>query len=157
MMFPKLTQRQIYISIAIVGFLVTGVAVYFIVKKRRENGPNKDDKPEDNQKKAGDGTVAEAPADDYSSGVPTLVFFHATWCPHCTKMAPEWSEVEKALKGKIQTFSIESKDSRINGHVLKGFPTIRFFPLGLVDPKNFADYTGERTAPAILDFINHSA
>src|SRR5690242_4882460 len=58
---------------------------------------------------------------------PTLVFFHATWCPHCQNMMDAWRQTEKELLGKINTRAIESADPDMASYTIEGFPTIRLF------------------------------
>lgn len=85
---------------------------------------------------------------------PTLAFFHATWCPHCTapEMTNAWQETKQALAGKVQTEEIESKDPRTAQHTLKGYPTIRYFPQGLGHPDKFVEFKGQRNAQALIQF-----
>jgi protein disulfide-isomerase A6 len=96
----------------------------------------------------------EIPSTPVHTPEPTLVFFHATWCPHCTspQMQQVWREAQEQLRGKIRTMDIESKNPEISKHQVRGFPTIRFYPHGLVEPTNFVEFKGERTTQNLCKF-----
>ena len=99
----------------------------------------------------------------YSSGTPVktlnskdfqqvykgiwLVEFYAPWCGHCQRLAPEYEKAAKALKGIANIAAIDASNERVNIEI-KGYPTIKFF----IDGK-ISEYTGERTANGIIDFV----
>lgn len=76
-----------------------------------------------------------------------LVEFYAPWCGHCQRLAPEYEKAAKALKGIAKIAAVNQDSEKVSVSV-QGFPTIKFF----VDGK-MSDYTGERTAKAIIDFV----
>lgn len=78
--------------------------------------------------------------------------YYANWCGHCTRFKPEW----EAIKTKLQEHGIKhseyehGKDAEeVERANVKGFPTIRIAMNG--NPEE--DYTGERTADAILSAV----
>ena len=80
---------------------------------------------------------------------PTIVLYHADWCPHCVRMRPEWQKMAEALRGKVVVKEVESKNPEIGKHNIKGFPTIRLYPTGGDD---YIEYKGERTADKLENF-----
>lgn len=89
---------------------------------------------------------------------PTLVLFHAEWCPHCKDMMGDWQQVKQALaQSPITVKEFESKDGEMGKHRVAGFPTLRFFPGGLSSPEKFVDYKGSRDAKSILEWLSQGA
>ncbi len=82
---------------------------------------------------------------------PTLVFFYADWCPACEAMLSEWVATEQALLGKVETKAIESANPEMSRFTIQGFPTIRFYPIGL-DADTYLDYKGPRKAEQLVEF-----
>jgi protein disulfide-isomerase A6 len=86
-----------------------------------------------------------------------LVEFFAPWCGHCKTLAPEYEILATSLKGQpVKIASVDADKHRdLGGRFdVKGFPTIKFFPAGATKPE---DYSGGRTAPDMIDFINGKA
>ena len=80
---------------------------------------------------------------------PTIVLYHADWCPHCVRMLPEWQKMTQELKGRVVVKEMESKHPDIHNHDIKGFPTIRLYPKG---DKDYVEYKGERSADKLAKF-----
>ena len=81
---------------------------------------------------------------------PWFVKFYAPWCHHCQKMAPNWEQVAKEMKGKLNVgevnCDVESrlcKDVRVNG-----YPTVLLFK-----GKERTEYQGLR---GLGDFIKYA-
>ncbi len=81
---------------------------------------------------------------------PWFVKFYAPWCHHCQKMAPNWEQLAKEMKGKLNigevNCEVESrlcKDVRVNG-----YPTILLFK-----GKERTEYQGLR---GLGDFIKYA-
>ena len=89
---------------------------------------------------------------DTTTHSATLLGLFATWCPHCTAMAGDWKKVEAALDGKVEVLELESKHVDMPKFNPSGFPTIRFYPKGTVDEKNYVEYKGPRVAANIISF-----
>lgn len=76
-----------------------------------------------------------------------LVEFYAPWCGHCKNLAPEYEKAAKGLKGIANIAAIDASNEKINVPI-QGYPTIKLY----VDGKS-SDYSGDRTAGAIVDFM----
>ncbi|KAI1111793.1 thioredoxin-like protein [Nemania sp. NC0429] len=63
---------------------------------------------------------------------PWFVKFYAPWCHHCQAMAPNWQQMAKEMKGKLNVGEVNcDAESRLCKDVhLKGYPTILFFKGG---------------------------
>lgn len=87
-----------------------------------------------------------------------LVEFYAPWCGHCKKLAPEYEKLGEALKGQksvlIAKVDCDDHKSLCSKYGIQGFPTIKWFPKGSLEPK---DYNGGRTTDALLEFVNNEA
>jgi protein disulfide-isomerase A1 len=58
-----------------------------------------------------------------------LVAFHAPWCRHCQKLAPEWAAAATALKGHVAVAKVDAtahSDLSEQFHV-NSYPTLLFF------------------------------
>ncbi|KAI1158853.1 thioredoxin-like protein [Nemania serpens] len=63
---------------------------------------------------------------------PWFIKFYAPWCHHCQAMAPNWQQMAKEMKGRLNVGEVNcDADSRLCKDVrLKGYPTILFFKGG---------------------------
>ena len=86
----------------------------------------------------------------------TAVLFYADWCGHSKAMMPEWKRASQTLsKAGVTVKEFEhntSKDFIMNQHV-DGYPTIRVYPNGLSQSTNYKEYTGNRSANDIVEFV----
>lgn len=81
---------------------------------------------------------------------PWFIKFYAPWCHHCQAMAPNWEQLAKEMKGKLNIGEVNCdaesrlcKDAR-----LRGYPTILFFRGG-----ERVEYEGLR---GIGDFVSYA-
>ena len=61
-----------------------------------------------------------------------FVKFHAPWCGHCKKMAPDWEQLAAELQ-HVSGLVIAEFDATLNevdGLEVQGFPTLKFYALG---------------------------
>jgi thiol-disulfide isomerase/thioredoxin len=86
-----------------------------------------------------------------------LYFVYATWCPHCKDVLPAMKELEAKSPisvgdKKVRVVLVESEEKdKIRELPVKveGFPT---FFLKKADG-SVHEYNGERSAPALLEFV----
>ena len=77
-----------------------------------------------------------------------MVAITADWCGHCKAMKPEFDAARSA--SPIPMYWVDTKkfdESDLDG--IEGFPTLRYYKGGIGK-----DYSGDRTAQGMLDFIN---
>jgi protein disulfide-isomerase len=81
---------------------------------------------------------------------PWFIKFYAPWCGHCQAMAPNWVQLGKEMKGKLNIGEVNCDvESRLckDAH-LRGFPTILFFRGG-----ERVEYEGLR---GLGDFVSYA-
>ena len=83
-----------------------------------------------------------------------FIFYHATWCPHCTDTMPEWKKLEAQYKNRsdIQLKAIDeatlSTQEKTNLGI-QGYPTIVL----ILDGKKI-EYSGPRTVEGFDGFLS---
>ena len=85
-----------------------------------------------------------------------VTLFHADWCGHCVSFMPEWKKLEAQFKNdpSVNLSAMESsdpkfsRDAKINGSQIQGFPTIRI----KVGDKE-TEYNDERSKTALVGTI----
>ncbi|KAI1426490.1 thioredoxin-like protein [Xylaria sp. FL1777] len=84
-----------------------------------------------------EGTSVDLTAESFQDLVtmtqePWFIKFYAPWCHHCQAMAPNWQQMAKEMKGKLNVGEVNCDiESRLCKDVrLKGYPTILFFKGG---------------------------
>jgi len=96
-----------------------------------------------------------------------IYFFHADWCPHCKKAAPEWAKFQEEYNGKsvngyvIVTHDVDctsdSLDTQnqdtanmIKNFNIQGYPTIKL----KTDDGKTIDFDSKITSSSLEVFIN---
>jgi thiol-disulfide isomerase/thioredoxin len=99
-----------------------------------------------------------APQQPQKSQGPVLVLFYGDHCPHCHAMMPAWGEVRQALGDKLVIKEIESQNPESANYIPpRGVPTIRLYQHGVEDRSGFVDYSGDRSAQSIINFVMSGA
>jgi protein disulfide-isomerase len=81
---------------------------------------------------------------------PWFIKFYAPWCGHCQAMAPNWVQLGKEMKGRLNVGEVNcDKEARLCKDVhLRGYPTILFFRGG-----ERVEYEGLR---GLGDFVTYA-
>jgi protein disulfide-isomerase len=60
---------------------------------------------------------------------PWFIKFYAPWCHHCQKMAPNWEQLAKEMKGRLNIGEIncDAEPRLCKDHNVRGYPTLMFF------------------------------
>ncbi len=83
-----------------------------------------------------------------------MVKFFAPWCGHCKSFAPEYEKAATMLKEQKKDYVLAELDATVHKKAaekngIQGFPTIKLFLNGKA-----IDYNGDRTAEAVISFID---
>ncbi len=83
-----------------------------------------------------------------------MVKFYAPWCGHCKAFAPEYEKAAKLLKEQGKPYVLGELDATVHKNSsekygVQGYPTVKLFING-----NPIDYEGDRTAEAVIAFID---
>lgn len=99
-----------------------------------------------------DGASVALTAEDFHSLVtttkdPWFIKFYAPWCHHCMALKPNWDQLGKEMKGRLNIGEVNcDENSRLCKDLrVRGYPTITFFQDG-----QLAEYNGLR---GLGDFI----
>lgn len=83
-----------------------------------------------------------------------LVVFYTNWCGHCKALKKPYSLAadlahQQGISSVLSAVDCGTQYDICKQHNVEGYPTIKFFKNG----KFFRDYTNERTADAIVQFL----
>jgi thiol-disulfide isomerase/thioredoxin len=87
----------------------------------------------------------------------SLVICKADWCGHCKKAAPEFQKLlgaspmtlKDGSKITVKILDADKDKTEIGKYKVRGYPTI------LIDNNGqTTEYPGERTASAVMEFLN---
>lgn len=75
-------------------------------------------------------------------------YYYLEKCPFCVQFNPEWDKFVEMSAGKVETKKVDGTTQ----DRYKSFPTIEIIEVG-AEPR---EYTGERTAVAMMDYLSQS-
>lgn len=86
-----------------------------------------------------------------------LIKFYAPWCPHCKKLAPEWTKFSNLVTG-VNVGEVNCDDKELGQPIchrfrVQGYPTVLLFPAAGENGSEFKRFHGDRTADGFLDFV----
>lgn len=93
-------------------------------------------------------------------GSANLYFFYTDWCGFSQKAMPAWEELEAKLRETPVFGTTRVTPVRVNGdkdrvttalYGVEGFPTIKLETSSIL-----ADFSGKRTADALLEFLRET-
>lgn len=91
---------------------------------------------------------------------PVFVFIYVDWCGHCKRLKPVMNEVISYYENNpnIDVIKINGEEDKtlINKLNVNSYPTLMFFPTGIIRKELSITYNGPRTTKAIKDFLKHS-
>eukprot|EP00826_Nyctotherus_ovalis_P039441 TRINITY_DN3795_c0_g1_i6.p1 TRINITY_DN3795_c0_g1~~TRINITY_DN3795_c0_g1_i6.p1 ORF type:complete len:484 (+),score=103.30 TRINITY_DN3795_c0_g1_i6:132-1583(+) len=95
--------------------------------------------------------------DIFNNDDDIMLMFYAPWCGHCKKFEPIYEDLAKSLGGnkKLKLMKMDGTKNDVKGHIIEGFPTIKFFPGKSKDQP--ITYNGDRKAASIAKFIKEKA
>jgi thiol-disulfide isomerase/thioredoxin len=96
--------------------------------------------------------------DNQLTSSPTVVLFMSPGCGHCRNMKPEWDEFVSEYNGSVavETIDCSKQENRklASMHGVQGFPTVRYYPNGLVDASEYVEHEGGRKKNDFMSFCN---
>uniref|UniRef100_H3CIQ9 Protein disulfide-isomerase n=1 Tax=Tetraodon nigroviridis TaxID=99883 RepID=H3CIQ9_TETNG len=83
-----------------------------------------------------------------------FVEFYAPWCGHCKELAPTWEKLAEkfADRDDIIIAKFDATANEVDSLEIKGFPTLKYFPLG---ERYVVDYTGKRDLETLSKFLDN--
>ena len=91
---------------------------------------------------------------------PTLILFMSPGCGHCRNMKPEWEKLIQSYNGGVNVTTLDCSKPQnrqlASSHGVQGYPTIRYYPNGLVDKTSFIEHEGARTQQALMNFLQEN-
>lgn len=80
---------------------------------------------------------------------PWFVKFYAPWCHHCQALQPNWQEMARTMKGKLNVGEVNCEEEKrlCKDAKIKGYPTLLFFRGG-----ERVEYNGLRGLGDLTDY-----
>jgi protein disulfide-isomerase/protein disulfide isomerase family A protein 5 len=79
-----------------------------------------------------------------------FVMFYAPWCGHCKEFKPAYAEASKSSPIPLIALECETNTDTCRKYGATSYPTLKLFKAG----EKAVDYSGKRTAPALLKWIS---
>ena len=87
---------------------------------------------------------------------PCIAFFGTSWCGSCKKFQPDWDKFSKTFdKIKLEYVDCDEKKELATQHGIKGFPTVKYLPNGLGDPKGSQTMDGGNNFASLVEFASN--
>lgn len=92
---------------------------------------------------------------------PTLYFIYVDWCGYCKKLKPIMKTIVDKYKNdkSINVMALNAEDANNKEIVtklnVKSYPTILYFPSGIIRKEFSIQYRGNRTVEDIEKFLNN--
>jgi protein disulfide-isomerase len=85
---------------------------------------------------------------------PWFIKFYAPWCHHCQKLAPNWEQLGKQTKGRLNIGEVncEAEKHLCKELEIKGYPTMIFFR-----GRDRVEYQGLRGLGDLMRYADHAA
>lgn len=89
-----------------------------------------------------------------NEGLPKLVNFNTSWCGYSKKLQPVWDQLaQEADTTKVEIIDLKcdtdsASEDLCASEGIQGYPSIRLYKNG-----QKIDYTGERSVPALKQFL----
>lgn len=84
-----------------------------------------------------------------SATKPVLVYFYATWCPHCQELTPRLERIASEYSLILAKVNVDQNPNLTQSYGVQNFPTVQLFNKGLVTDA----FLGALSEPLILDFF----
>lgn len=120
-------SKHLWTGVAVAGLILIGLMIVYMFLTQREHFQG-------------------------AAGLKKVVvnYYFLEKCPHCVAFSPEWEKFVQNVSGdtSIETNKVNGGSGKVPPYV-KGFPYVEV-AVGSKKPK---EYTGERTADALLGYI----
>lgn len=95
--------------------------------------------------------------DEYIHRNKHFVLFYVPWCGYCKNVLPIWDQLSQKFSDrenvKIMKVNCEKFTNMANKHGVDSYPTIKFFPNGINDTKNYINYVDSRDLSSFIRFL----
>ena len=88
-----------------------------------------------------------------SQASPILAFFHATWCPHCRRLAPVLASLAERSNVPLVAIDVDEEAALAQDQGVISFPYVRLWHHG----REVARFTGERPPAEVEQWLREHA